>query len=307
FFGGFSGVQRERGVRSARELPGELLTETLTERRAVHTDVPGDGYLPRLRGLAHRARTMVEETGANNLYLALGSLVWEADGRPLRSPLVLLPVLLTSGSRSGAYRLTADEAGVAAPNWCLLEKLRQLHGLTVPGLAEGADGVRLGTALQAVREALAARDLPWRVEPTADLAVLQFAEHRLWQDLDAHWADFARNPLVAHLIHDPNAPFADPAPDTAGAVDLDELAAGCPVPADASQLRAVAEAVSGRTFVLEGPPGTGKSQTITNLLTRAVAEGKRVLFVAEKRAALDVVARRLDAVGMGPFALDLHD
>ena len=59
--------------------------------------------------------------------------------------------------------------------------------------------------------------------------------------------------------------------------------------------------------MLEGPPGTGKSQTITNLLTHAVAAGKRVLFVAEKRAALDVVARRLDAVGMGMFALDLHD
>ncbi|HYO36916.1 MAG TPA: AAA domain-containing protein, partial [Geodermatophilus sp.] len=73
------------------------------------------------------------------------------------------------------------------------------------------------------------------------------------------------------------------------------------------QLRAVAEAAAGRTFVLEGPPGTGKSQTITNLLTRAVADGKRVLFVAEKRAALDVVARRLEAVGMGPFVLDLHD
>ncbi|MEO6082209.1 MAG: DUF3320 domain-containing protein, partial [Umezawaea sp.] len=78
-------------------------------------------------------------------------------------------------------------------------------------------------------------------------------------------------------------------------------------PADASQLRAVAEAVAGRTFVLEGPPGTGKSQTITNLLVRAVAEGKRVLFVAEKRAALDVVRRRLDEVGMGPLTLDLHD
>uniref|UniRef100_UPI0034DF3C1F DUF3320 domain-containing protein n=1 Tax=Modestobacter roseus TaxID=1181884 RepID=UPI0034DF3C1F len=299
-----SGVQRERGVRSARELPGELLTEALAERRAVHTDVPQAGYLARLRSLTHRARTVVEETGANNLYLALGSLVWEAEGRPLRSPLVLLPVLLAPASRTGGYRLTADEAGVATVNWCLLEKLRRLHGLTFPGLA---DGVRLGTALQTVREALAERGLPWQVEPTADLAVLQFAKYRLWSDLDRHWADFARNPLVAHLIDDPNAPFTDPVPDTAGTVDLDELAAGCPVPADASQLRAVAEAVAGRTFVLEGPPGTGKSQTITNLLTRAVAEGKRVLFVAEKRAALDVVARRLDAVGMGPFALDLHD
>jgi hypothetical protein len=312
-----AGVHVERGLRSARDLPSEQLTDLLTERRSVHVDVPEAGYLPRLRALAHRARTVVEETGANNLYLALGSLVWDLDGRPLRSPLVLLPVTLTPVSRSGGYRLTVDEAGAATPNWCLLEKLRQLHGLTVPGLAttgsadvdvDGAgSGVDLTTALQAVRTALAQRGLPWRVESTADLAVLQFAKFRLWQDLDEHWSELAANPLVAHLVTDPTEPFADPVPDTAGAVDLDELAARCPVPADASQLRAVAEAMAGRTFVLEGPPGTGKSQTITNLLTRAVAEGKRVLFVAEKRAALDVVARRLDAVGMGPFALDLHD
>ena len=91
------------------------------------------------------------------------------------------------------------------------------------------------------------------------------------------------------------------------ATDLDELAASCPVPADASQVAAVGEATAGRTFVLEGPPGTGKSQTITNLLARAIADGRRVLFVAEKRAALDVVTRRLDAIGLGPFCLDLHD
>ncbi len=305
-----SAVQRERGVGSARELPEELLAETLTERRAVHADVTDGGYLPRLRGLAYKAKTVREETGANNLYLALGSLVWELDGRPLRSPLVLVPVVLTPAARAGGYRLTLDDTGTSTPNYCLLEKLRQVHGLVVPGLAEpdgdGA-GIALDRALTAMRLALAEAGLPHRVEATADLAVLQFAKYRLWRDLDEHWADFAANPLVSHLLHEPTEAFADPAPDTAGGVDLDELAARCPVPADASQLRAIAEAGAGRTFVLEGPPGTGKSQTITNLLTRAVADGKRVLFVAEKRAALDVVARRLEAVGMGPFALDLHD
>ena len=158
-----------------------------------------------------------------------------------------------------------------------------------------------------MRVALVGHGLPYRVESTADLAILQFAKFRLWKDLDEHWADFAENPLVGHLVHEPTEAFEDPARDTGGFVDLDDLAAQLPAPADASQLRAIAEADAGRTFVLEGPPGTGKSQTITNLLTQAVAEGKRVLFVAEKRAALDVVARRLDAVGMGMFALDLHD
>jgi hypothetical protein len=302
-------VQKERGLTSARELPEEQLTELLVERREVHADVTTGGYLPRLRNLAYKAKTVQEETGANNLYLALGSLVWELDGRPLRSPLVLIPVTLAPMGRTGSYRLTLDESGSSTPNYCLLEKLRQLHGLAVPTLTEPADGVSLDldTALEAMRLALVGHGLPYRVEATADLAILQFAKFRLWKDLDEHWADFAENPLVAHLVHEPTEAFTDPARDTARFTDLDDLAAKLPAPADASQLRAIAEAMAGRTFVLEGPPGTGKSQTITNLLTRAVADGKRVLFVAEKRAALDVVARRLDAVGMGMFALDLHD
>src|SRR3954453_1971463 len=302
-------VQKERGVASARELPEEQLTELLVDRREVHADVTSGGYLPRLRNLAYRAKTVQEETGANNLYLALGSLVWELDGRPLRSPLVLIPVTLTPLGRTGRYRLALDESGSSTPNYCLLEKLRQLHGLVVPTLTEPTDGAPLDieAALEAVRLALVGAQLPYRVEATADLAILQFAKYRLWKDLDEHWAELAENPLVAHLVHEPTEAFEDPAPDTADGIDLDELAARCPVPADASQLRAIAESAAGRTFGREGPPGPGKSQTITNLPPRAVPDGKRVLFVAEKRAALDVVARRLEAVGMGPFALDLHD
>ncbi|TFV62164.1 UNVERIFIED_ORG: DUF4011 domain-containing protein, partial [Bacillus sp. AZ43] len=301
-------VQAERGITSARDLPPEQLTELLVERRELHADVTSGSYLPKLRNLAYKAKTVLEETGANNLYLALGSLVWELDGRPLRSPLVLIPVHLAPLGRTGSYRLSLDESGSSTPNYCLLEKLRQLHGLTVPTLTEAVDGtLDLDGAFEAMRTALVGHGLPYRVESTADLAILQFAKFRLWKDLDEHWADFAENPLVHHLVHQPTEAFEDPARDTGPYVDLDELAAELPAPADASQLRAIAEAGAGRTFVLEGPPGTGKSQTITNLLVRAVAEGKRVLFVAEKRAALDVVARRLDAVGMGMFALDLHD
>src|SRR4051812_42739287 len=301
-------VQKERGITTARELPEEQLAEALVERREVHADVTTGGYLPRLRGLAYKAKTVQEETGANNLYLALGSLVWELDGRPLRSPLVLIPVNLAPLGRTGQYRLSLDESGSSTPNYCLLEKLRGLHGLAVPTLTEPADGVLdLETALEAMRTALVGHGLPYRVEATADLAILQFAKFRLWKDLDEHWADFAENPLVRHLVHEPTEAFEDPARDTGNFADLDELAGKLPAPADASQLRAIAEADAGRTFVLEGPPGTGKSQTITNLLAHAVAAGKKVLFVAEKRAALDVVARRLDAVGMGMFALDLHD
>src|SRR5206468_1277221 len=103
-------------------------------------------------------------------YLALGSLVWELDGRPLRSPLVLVPVVLTPVSRTGGYRIALDESGSSTPNYCLLEKLRQLHGLVVPQLSEpsgDAAGIDLDAALEAMRSALFGYRLPYRVEPTA--------------------------------------------------------------------------------------------------------------------------------------------
>ncbi|MCQ1947573.1 DUF4011 domain-containing protein [Arthrobacter sp. zg-Y1116] len=302
-------MQRERGVRYGRDLPQEQLADMLVKRHAVFADVTEAGYQSRMRSLAYKARTLIEETGANNLYLALGSLVWSLDGKELRSPLVLVPVQLRPTSKQGPYEVVLDETGGSTPNYCLLEKLRMEHGMEIPGLAdpeEDHSGIDLDAALGAVRSAVQAKGLPFRVEPTVDLSILQFAKFRLWKDLDEHWEELSKNPLVRHLVSTPTDPFTDPATTETGE-DLDELAARVPIPADSSQLQAISEAVAGKTFVLEGPPGTGKSQTITNLLTRAVADGKRVLFVAEKRAALEVVQKRLDDVGMGVFALDLHD
>ncbi len=302
-------VAAERGVQFGRDLPADQLAELFTARGSLFTDVTASTYDSRLRAMAYKAKTVIEETGANNLYLALGSLLWKLDDRELRSPLVLVPVRLITRTRQRSYRIEIDESGASTPNFCLLEKLRLVHGLHVPGLAQPAEdgaGIDLDSALQAMRAALADAGLPFRVEDSAELAVLQFAKFRLWKDLADHWPDLIANPLVQHLVSSPFEPFVDPVAPQNG-VDLDELAASCPVPADASQVAAVGEATAGRTFVLEGPPGTGKSQTITNLLARAIADGRRVLFVAEKRAALDVVTRRLEAIGLGPFCLDLHD
>ncbi|HEY4457478.1 MAG TPA: DUF3320 domain-containing protein [Pseudonocardiaceae bacterium] len=301
-------IDRERGTRAGRELPDDQLADLLAARHTAYVDVTDAAYKGKLRGLAHKARTIIEETGANNLYLALGTLTWELDGRALRSPLILIPVVLKTTAHQ-RYRVYLDETGTSTPNYCLVEKLRHVFGLDIPELANPVldnAGIDLDATLQATRTALAEHGLRFRVEPTADLTVLQFAKFRLWKDLDESWPVFAANPLVRHLISTPTDMFADP---VAGELipDLEGLGEDCPVPADSSQLRAVADAVAGRTFVLEGPPGTGKSQTITNLLAHAVANGKRVLFVAEKRAALDVVHKRLNQIGMGPLTLDLHD
>ncbi|WP_237160384.1 DUF3320 domain-containing protein [Mycolicibacter engbaekii] len=304
-----SSVDVARGIRYGRELPEDERSDLLAGKHSAYLDVTTAAYKSRLRNLAYKAKTITQETGANNLYLAFGMLNWRFGDRELRSPVVLVPVNLSTTNRGDRYVLSIDEAGVSTPNYCLIEKLRVSFGLEIPELAnpaEDASGIDLAGTFDAVRRAIAAAGLPFRVEESAHLAILQFAKFPLWKDLDESWAALAENSLVRHLIETPLAAYTDPVPAPEG-VDLNELRPQMPVPADSSQLQAIAEAVAGRTFVLEGPPGTGKSQTITNLLAHAMASGRKVLFVAEKKAALDVVKKRLDAVGLGELSLNLHD
>lgn len=307
----YDNVYRHRdGIQRAADLPEAVLGEALTAKASVFTDLSDEVFVQRLRSLAYKARTVEEETGANNLYVTLGTLVWNLEGRELRSPLVLVPVHLKAGSRrAGSYHLILDETGASEPNYCLLEKLRLSFGLSLPTLANPPrddKGIALDEVIRGVRESLVSSGHPFRVEATAGLGLLQFAKFRLWKDLAENWETLLTAPLAHHLAHTPTEEFRDPVTSDVGD-DLEALAATCPIPADGSQVSAVADAMSGRTFVLEGPPGTGKSQTIANLLGRAIAEGRRVLFVAEKRAALDVVARRVQAIGLGDFTLDLHN
>ena len=264
----------------------------------------------KLRYLAYKAKTIVEETGANNLYLAFGMLSWRFSDRELRSPLVLVPVSLATANRGERYVLTIDEAGASTPNYCLVEKLRVAFGLEIPGLpnpTEDASGIDLGRNVQRGPS----RRSP---KPVCASASKRPSTCRSCSSRSSRCGRTSTNrgkscPATAWSHTSSRSPterFTDPVAE-APAVDLDELGTSVPVPADSSQLNAVAEAVAGRTFVLEGPPGTGKSQTITNLLAHAMASGRRVLFVAEKRAALDVVKKRLEAVGSGELSLDLHD
>lgn len=298
-----------RGIRYGRDLPERDRELLLADKRSAYIDISSAAYKSKLRYLAYKAKTIVEETGSNNLYLAFGMLSWRFSDRDLRSPLMLVPVSMSTANRGEKYLLTLDEAGASTPNYCLIEKLRVAFGLKIPGLAnpsEDGSGIDLGATFNAVRRAIAHAGLHFRVEESVHLSILQFAKFPLWKDLDESWKSLSRNSLVSHLIETPTMQYAEPATELVQA-DLDELGTALPVPADSSQLRAVAEAVAGRTFVLEGPPGTGKSQTITNLLAHAMSSGRRVLFVAEKRAALDVVRKRLAAVGLGELSLNLHD
>lgn len=265
-----------------------------------------------LRKLSNEAKTFQEETGTNGLFLALGSLVWVPEGKKeIRSPLILVPVNIIAKNRSREFYINLDSTSAVTPNFSLAEKLKRDLGLKLDNLVnlqEDDAGIDVPGTFKFIRERLAEAGLNgFRVDEDAILGFFNFSTYRLWKDLVDNWKTFEKNPLVHHLIHSPNEEFTQPEHISAETADLDALLAELPIEADSSQALAVSEAVAGKTFILQGPPGTGKSQTITNILAKALHDGKRVLFVAEKKDALDVVKERLDKAGLGDFSLDLHD
>lgn len=288
----------------------QVRAESLLKERTVEVELASTERVQRLQALATSARTAVEETGANNLYLAIGALAWESDGSRLHSPLILIPVNL---ERTGDdFRLILDETGASTPNYSFLDRFArdtgiELTELRTPRLDE--HGIDLRATLDGVRDRLRRAGWDDVVTATVHLGLFRFSTYRMWKDLEDHWSTIAANPLVAHLMSaGRQQDFVDPAGPADRDLDIDEATQNLPLAADSTQARVVADAVAGRSLVVEGPPGTGKSQTVSNLIFRALATGRTIMFVAEKKSALDVVARRLrEETGIGDLLLNLHD
>jgi very-short-patch-repair endonuclease len=301
--GGMS--ERHPPAHHAATVRGEL------EDGRLRADLAEPELARRLTALFRAARTSLEESGANTLYLALGTLTWyEADDdTPRRAPLILLPLQLERQSAREGYRIRQTDEPPRV-NITLLEKLRVDFGMDtrrLEDLPEDASGLDMPLILRRFREAVKEIDR-WEITESASLGLFSFAKFLMWVDLQERTGDLLKNRMVSYLVERHDAPFdATPFPD---ARDLDRTLASnhllCPLDADSSQLVAIHSAAAGQSFLLEGPPGTGKSQTITNLIAHALGQGKRVLFVAEKVAALDVVHRRLERCGLAPFCLELH-
>ncbi len=245
--------------------------------------------------LYRRSLAAEEETGACVLYLALGFLEYVREGARRRAPLLLLPVRLRRRAGSGEWYLS--RAGDMLPNGTLFELLRREYELPEP---KGENCLALRSEIE--REIGHLKG--WKTADGACLAVLSFRRCRLWNDLRLRLNDYARHPVVHALLGGGKVPRRELSLPTED--EYDPASLFLPLPADSSQFGAVALSDAGESFVLYGPPGTGKSQTIANIIANALAKGRRVLFVAEKRAAIEVVKSRLEAAGIGEFCLDLH-
>ncbi|MEO8538253.1 MAG: DUF4011 domain-containing protein [bacterium] len=259
--------------------------------------------------LADRAKLADREQGVQVLFVALGWLNWvDAEGHELRSPLVLAPVDLSVNKQDQAIEVQAAADDPAEVNPSLSYLLHAQMGIRLPKL-EDAEGEPLFPSLEALLaevRAAVSKQPGWSVDsdrPAVD--VFTFAKLAMVDEIDRDLDRLAQHPILRALSGEASLPeISDaeelPLDDQFSPGDLRIV-----VDADAYQLRAVGLAAAGGSFVIEGPPGTGKSQTITNIAAELMAQGKRVLFVAEKRVAREVVLENLQAAGLGEACLHL--
>ncbi len=279
------------------------------------TSLSDEALSTRLKRLSLNAQTSIEEQGVNILFIGFGILEWfEAPQSDiaLESPLLLIPINLKRSGPNSPWTLAVEEDEIVA-NQCLHEMLKADFGLELPEFVgdesdDGADPFQYIEKLQAILdgEPLAKR---WRLTPKVILGTFSFQKVAMWQDLGTNCEAIESHGLCRAIAGDPSAlPQATtnlPSPD-----EFDDLIHPKDVhsilDSDSSQLEAILAARQGMSLVVDGPPGTGKSQTIANTIAEFLADGKTVLFVSEKEAALDVVKRRLDDHNLGDFCLECH-
>ncbi|MFO0520472.1 MAG: DUF4011 domain-containing protein [bacterium] len=309
------------------QTPWDEMARTALAGRELLVKLAPEDLNATLTNLFRKAREGLEEGGANTLFLAFGLLRWTDTERAEAShlaPILLVPVtLLRQSVRSGFRLVRHDDDAIVNPTLLQMMRLREeirigdLGNLgAAPGGAEAATealptddkGIDVARLLQAFR--LAVTEMKqWEVLDEAHLGLFSFTKYLMWKDLQDRTAQLKANRVVQHLIDRPGEAFVRDAP-LPGLDRLDDTYAPqdilAPLIADSSQLKAICTIDAGHDLVLEGPPGTGKSQTITNLIAHQLAKGRTVLFVSEKLAALEVVQRRLEQIGLGPFCLELH-
>ena len=264
-----------------------------------------------LKHVYRTARTSFEENGANSLFLALGMLKWyetPKSEQPRYAPILLLPVDIVRRSSNNYIIRKRDEEIIL--NITLVELLKQNFRINLDMLKElpkDENGVDVKLIFTYFRRAIIEQK-KWDVIEESMLGLFSFNKFVMWNDIHSNADKLKENVVVASLIDKQDK--QEMAENAVDARIIDKKSApmdyAIPLDVDSSQMEAIVESGRGRSFILHGPPGTGKSQTITNMIANALYQGKRVLFVAEKMAALSVVQSRLEKINLAPFCLELH-
>ncbi|MEZ6129120.1 MAG: DUF4011 domain-containing protein [Planctomycetaceae bacterium] len=294
-----------KAVRKKNEDPVDPQTDSV-----LHTELEPEELDDRLITLFTDAKASFEEKGVNVLYLAMGFLRWcDSEGKAYDAPLILIPVELERDKAGVRFSLkwTGHEIDT---NLTLKIRLKIDFDVDLPDVPDVED-LSVESYFADVRQAISSQHNWELLEDDMVLWFFSFTKLMMYRDLDPDtWPKdrpLEERPTIRALLGEGFPPVEALCADDAVIDSLfDPATTAHVIDCDSSQSLVIEEACRGRSLVIQGPPGTGKSQTITNLIAAAVHSGKTILFVAEKMAALEVVKRRLDNIGIGDMCLELH-
>ena len=283
-------------------------TEHHTDR-LLQTELAREELQKRQYYIHQQAQSVFEEQGYSILYLALGYLEWNESENAEQlnlAPLILIPVELERQKVRARFNLRWSGAELF-PNLSLEAKLAE-QGVELPILGTPEDKADIDVYFQAITDAIAEQE-NWSVVPDIYLDFFSFTKFVMYKDLEPEKWSINAHPLLGSILGDSTNTTAS----GNGGLEPAEIDLKLPsqnlyhvMDADSSQIAVIEEIKNGKNLVVEGPPGTGKSQTIANAIAELLAVGKKILFVSEKMAALEVVKGRLDGVGLGDFCFELH-
>jgi transcription elongation GreA/GreB family factor len=260
----------------------------------------------RLNSIDAKGKSWIQETGLNVLHMAFGFVEWSEPAKTETSfaPLVLLPVKLEKQKTKNGIEFRIATVGEdCESNAVLAEKLRIEFGIVLPQF----ENLSLESYFGSIQE-LSPKQMIWKVRRQVALGVFPSARMAMYHDLDTSKPEVKEAEIVRTLLAGSDTEAASPFADEyeVDAPHIEQQVPYIVLDADSSQFSTLVDVAAGKNLAVEGPPGTGKSQTIVNAIAGALASGRKVLFVAEKLAALNVVRSRLESVGLGPYLLTLQ-
>jgi len=279
-----------------------------------HTDKETD---KRLYYLYLRSLESLREQGINTLFLAFGFLNYtdaKHSDREIKAPLLLIPIKIERFSKfkknKHNYNIRSLDDGYQV-NPALKQKLLSEYSLNLPELVITTDEKIEQDVISWMNKLskMFKQKKGWRVTNDFCIGIFTFEKLQMYLDIEKNKNEVLKNSLLQVLVGAPldkvgsfdKVPTEDTLDEVVFPSDIKQV-----LDADSSQQVAIEAAKKGVSFVIQGPPGTGKSQTIVNIIAELLAQGKKVLFVSAKMAALEVVKKRLDSVGLGEYCLELH-
>ena len=265
-----------------------------------------------LKALFRSGASSIEETGSNNLYLSFGLLnfIPKYSKKALIAPIFLIPVRGKSKRGPKGYELLIDYDNVSI-NTTVFEYLKQNCDISFDELYDvdkELNGLKISSIFNAIREKTSTECTIAVDDNKVFLSTYSFANYIIWEDIHNRKDQLLENKIIKSFVD--GVPYTEEEGLNTDNVNLDDILEpqdiAIPLSADSSQIKAIVDCASGKSFVLDGPPGTGKSQTIVNMIVNSMYNGKSVLFVAEKMAALEVVKKRIDDINLGYFCLEIH-